>query len=327
MSREKVVLGVDIGGTKVAAGVVDSSGNILYKTRVPMNATGTAQDAMDCVHTAIRLALDSSIGSQVSAIGVASPGPLALPEGVVLETPNLPCWRFFNLGDAVRDSYGLPTRVDNDANAAGLAEALWGAGRGSHFVFYATVGTGIGTAIVINDRIFYGRTGVAPEGGHMSVDYRSEHVCGCGKHGCIEVLAAGPAIARRARLRLLGTSSPLARAPETITAKTVAEAWRAGDPVAKQVLQETADLFTVWFGNVIDLIEPDVIVVGGGVGKLVSEWFDYIHEHLPAWSINSRCQEIPLKLAKYGSDAGIAGAAALCFSAPAEIRVTAASTV
>jgi glucokinase len=318
--RDRIALGVDIGGTKVAAGLVDGEGRILFKTRRPMKASGTAAEAMDAVHAAIRAALEA--GSQVCAgrslhgIGVASPGPLELPAGIVLQTPNLPCWVNFRLGDNVRREYGLDTWVDNDANAAGLAEALWGAGAGYDSVFYATIGTGIGTAIVLNRRLYYGRTGNAAEGGHISIDFRGPCRCGCGKRGCVEGLASGTAIARRARERVAAGGRLANGNTSEITAKTVVEAWRAGDPVAAELIRETIDVLTVWFGNIVDLLEPDVIVVGGGLGVMVSEWFVYVREHLRAWSINTRCGEIPFVLAAYGEDAGIAGAAALCFAGP-----------
>jgi glucokinase len=320
MPANGLVLGVDIGGTKVATGLVSSTGEILFKTRVAMKSNGTAQEAMDCVHAAIRIALEHEMGEKVFAIGVASPGPLALPAGVVIHTPNLPCWINFPLGDEVRRVYGLPTFVDNDANAAGFAEAHWGAGSDSKRVFYATLGTGIGTAIISDGHIFYGRTGTAPEGGHMSMDIHAPRTCGCGKPGCLEALASGPAIARRARERVMSDSdaeqilATWKTDAAAITARTVANMWRAGDPVATEILRETADLLSVWLGNVIDLLDPDVIVIGGGLGNMVAGWFDYIGKKLPTCSIIPDCVDIPIRLAKYGSDAGIAGAAALAFS-------------
>lgn len=326
MLSHELALGVDIGGTKVAAGIVDSQGRLLFKTRVPMNVTGTAEDGLDSVHAAIRTALHSEFASNVTSIGVASPGPMEMPAGKILQTPNLPCWRNFPLGDRIREAYPLPVQIENDANAAGLAEALWGAGRDFNTVFYATVGTGIGTALVCDQTLFTGRTGTAPEGGHMSVDYHSRHICGCGKRGCVEVLASGPAIARAARERLACSAvksimlETAQHDPQRVTSHIVEEAWREGDALATDILRDVADVMTVWFGNIIDLFEPDVIVVGGGVGQLVSEWFPYIAERLPAWSIIPRCRETALKAARYGSDAGIVGAAALCMVAPPQVE-------
>ncbi len=324
MSQEKLLLGVDIGGTKVAAGLVNGRGDIVYKTRVPMVATGTAEAGLAAVGSAIETVFKANPEAQVAAIGISSPGPLDPNTGVVINPPNLPCWRNFHLADEIRKVYDVPTRVDNDANAAGLAEALWGAGVGYRNVFYATLGTGIGTGIVFDGKIYWGRTGAAAEGGHMSIAYEGPK-CGCGKRGCIEVLAAGPAIARRARtaleragargdklLELAGGSI------DKVTAEVIGQAWRAGDKLAGEILQKTCDVLTCWLGNIVDLLEPDVIVIGGGVGELVEPWFDYIRELLPKWSINSRCHEIPIVRARYLADSGIAGSAALCLADAAE---------
>ena len=321
MPDSDLYLGIDIGGTKVAAGLVDPRGKILFKTRVPMVAGGDAACGFSAVKQAAEAVLQANSSTAIAGIGVTSPGPLDPRTGVVINPPNLPCWRNFPLGDEVSKAFGIPARVDNDANAAGLAEALWGAGRGHRCVFYATLGTGIGTGIVIDGRIWHGRTGAAAEGGHMTIDHRGP-TCPCGKRGCIEVLASGPVIAARAEQRCRsarGRDSKIlilaggdARA---ITCETVAEAWHEGDQIGEEILRGTAGYLAIWLGNVIDLLEPDVIVIGGGVGELMSEWFNFIRDVLPKWSVNQRAAEIPLVLAHYKADAGIAGAAALCLSA------------
>ena len=318
-----IYLGVDIGGTKVAAGMVTSHGKILSKVRVPMTCRGNAAEGLGAVEHAIASALEKEQKRRaaVAAIGISSPGPLDPRKGVIINSPNLPCWHDFPLADKIQKAYRLPTRLDNDANAAALAEALWGAGHGYQSVFYATLGTGIGTGVILDGRIYHGRTGAAAEGGHVSIDYRGPK-CACGKLGCIEALAAGPAVAKRARERLAGGGPGRERLlalagenPEAVTAEMVGAAWHAGDKLAASILLETADFLAIWLGNIIDLFEPDVIIFGGGMGELFSEWFARIREQLPAWTINSRCKEIPFVRARYGEDSGIAGAAALCLSA------------
>ena len=305
-----MTIGVDIGGTKVAAGLVNSSGEISHKTRAPMVATGDAATGF----AAVKAAVDAVFSGAVTGIGLCSPGPLDPKTGVVLNPPNVPCWRNYPLAAEVERVFGVPARVDNDANAAGLAEALWGAGVGYTNVFYATLGTGIGTGIVIDRKIYHGRTGSAAEGGHMTIDYHGPQ-CPCGKRGCIETLASGPNIARRAQARLTPTSRivQLAGSLEQVRSEHVGQAFREGDAIATEVLTETAHLLTVWLGNIVDLLEPDVIVVGGGVAELMSSFFESISKNLPHWSINQRAGEIPLLMARYGADAGIAGAAALLF--------------
>jgi glucokinase len=312
-------LGVDVGGTKVAAGLVDAKGTIVFHTRVPMPAREDAAAGFAALERAIHAVFDAHPQARTSlaGIGICAPGPLDPIRGVVLNPPNLPCWRNFPLAAEVQRVFQVAAKIDNDANAAALAEAVWGAGIGFRNVFYATLGTGIGTGIVFDRRIYHGRTGSAAEGGHVSIDYNGPR-CGCGKRGCIEALCSGPAIAQRARALLEKSGAPprmrqLAGANlEQLTAEHVAAAFHAGDALAKEALEATADLLTVWLGNMIDLLEPDVIVFGGGVAKLMSDFFPRMQSELPKWCINARCCEIPLLLAKYGSDAGIAGAAALC---------------
>ena len=284
---QRQTVGVDIGGTKVAAGLVDGAGAITHKTRVPMTGFDAVREAVENI---LREA-----GGPIRGIGICSPGPLDPVRGVVINPPNLPCWRNFPLAAETEHGFGVPVRVDNDANAAGLAEALWGAGIGYKNVFYATLGTGVGAGIVFDGKIYHGRTGSAAEGGHVVIDYQGP-VCGCGKRGCIEALCSGPAIARRAGMAC---------------AEDVGAAYWAGDQAAKAVLAETAELLGVWLGTVVDLLEPDVIVVGGGVAELMSPFLEEWKAAIPRWSINPRAGEIPLVRARYGSDSGIAGAAAL----------------
>lgn len=319
MANKPLYIGIDIGGTKVAAGLVNGQGEILSEVRVPMNSNGDATEGLAAVKSAIDKISETSKFAAVAGIGVTSPGPLDPRSGVVINPPNLPCWRNFPLKAEVESAYGLPVKVDNDANAAGLAEAVWGAGVGHSSVFYATIGTGIGTGIIFDGQVYYGRTGAAGEGGHTTIDYRGDYPCGCGKTGCIEAMASGPAIARRARAKIAADTSrgkallDIAQGDvNRISAEMVAQAWRAGDPMATAVLEETADVLTVWLGNAIDFLEPDVIVVGGGVGELMSNFFGHISKQLPKWSINQRCTEIPLRLARYMEHSGVAGAAALC---------------
>jgi len=317
--QEGFFVGVDVGGTKVAAGIVDSSGKIQQQSRTPMSAHGTAAAGLAAVTTAIN-ALVSEHSAELGTlrgIGICSPGPLDPVTGVVINPPNLPCWRNFPLAAEVANIYPVPVRVDNDANAAALAETIWGAGRGYKHVFYTSLGTGIGTGIVLNGRIYHGHTGAAAEGGHISIDYKGPQ-CACGKRGCIETLAAGPAIAARARALIAaepGSASALLElaggSADAVTSEMVGKAYQAGDPAARRVLQETSQLLSFWLGNMIDLLDPDVVIIGGGVSLMMRAFFDEIRNLLPSCCVNPRCQEIPLVQAHYGANAGIAGGAAL----------------
>jgi glucokinase len=346
IADDALVVGVDIGGTKIAAGLVNERGEIQRHTRAPMMATGSAADGLTAVTSAIEalFAGDPAARKLVRGIGVCCPGPLDPKTGMILNPPNLPCWRYFPLAARLSQHFDvpvfdvsasdlpafdltaldfpikdMPVKVDNDANAAALAEARWGAGRGYRNVFYATIGTGIGTGIVFDGRIYHGRTGAAAEGGHVSIDYRGPR-CACGKRGCIEVLAAGPAIAHRARAKVAAEPArgaallSLAKGGvEAIASETVGQAYTAGDPLAEEILRETIALLTHWLGNIIDLLEPDVIIMGGGVAAMLAPFLAEIRERLPACCINPRSQEIPIVKAFYGAEAGIAGGAALCW--------------
>src|SRR6266478_7103913 len=238
-----LTLGVDIGGTKVAAGLVDAHGTILFKTRVLMPARGDAAAGFAAVETVINaiFAAQPRARASLAGIGICAPGPLDPLTGTVLNPPNLPCWRNFPLAAQVRRVFDVCAKVDNDANAAALAEAIWGAGVGFRNVFYATLGTGIGTGIVFDRHIYHGRTGSAAEGGHVSIDYNGPR-CGCGKRGCIEALCSGPAIALRAAARLAETGAESQLRGfyggdlRRLTAEDVAEAFRGGDAVAREAL-------------------------------------------------------------------------------------------
>ncbi len=315
---EKLVIGVDVGGTKVAAGLVDGNGLIRCQTRIPMHAHGNAQEGFRAVTEAIDALLNSHDKDSVAGIGVCSPGPLDPISGVVINPPNVPCWRDFPLAQEVERKYAIPVRLDNDANAAALAEAEWGVGKGFDSVFYVTLGTGIGTGLVLNRKIFHGRTGFAGEGGHMSIDYHGPR-CKCGKPGCIEIFASGPAIARRTQEKLIGKPSRdsllrnlSAGNIESITSELVGKAYAQGDQLSAEVLGETVDLLALWLSSIVDLLDHDVTILGGGVSSLLSPFLDKLRERIAGFCINPRAHEIPLIQARYKADAGIAGGAALC---------------
>jgi glucokinase len=358
------MIGVDVGGTKVAAGFVNEHGQLGEHLRVPMNTCGTAEEGFAAVTCALdellgrrsltdelraqndsiqndpaqndsRQGMDRGAGMGVRMdvavgmgteflIGICAPGPLDPRTGVVLNPPNVPCWRDFPLADEILLRYGVEPKVDNDANAAALAENLWGAGRGYANVFYGCIGTGIGAGIVLDGKIFHGRTGSAAEGGHVSIDFRGPR-CNCGKKGCIEALASGTAIARRARealaidekrgAKLLALASGDA---ERIRSEMVGRAASAGDPLAQEILSDTMEYLAAWLGNIVDLLEPEVIILGGGVSEMLRPHFAELQSRMKEWCVNARYAEIPLLPAHYGENSGIAGGAALCASVQAQ---------
>ncbi len=316
------MIGVDVGGTKVAAGFVNGRGEIGEHLRVAMNPRGTAEEGFAAVTSALDALLkrNTASGGGEFPIGICAPGPLDPRTGVVLNPPNVPCWRDFPLAAEIQRRYGVSVQVDNDANAAALAESLWGAGQGFGNVFYACIGTGIGAGIILDGKIFHGRTGSAAEGGHVSIDYRGPR-CNCGKRGCIEALASGTAIARRAREAIAANairgSALMALAGGDVAAmrsEMVARAAGAGDELAREILSETIEYLTVWLGNIVDLLEPEVMILGGGVAEMLRPHFGEIQARMKNWCVNARHGEIALVPAHYGENSGIAGGAALCCS-------------
>ena len=319
-SPNPLFLGVDIGGTKVAVGLVDSRGTILARSRSPMAANRQSQDGLQSVTDAIDTLLRDRRAKAAQAIGISIPGWVDASHKILLGATNIPCWHNFPLAREVTKRYGMPARIENDANAAALAEAVWGAGASYRNVFYVTLGTGVGTGFVVSGKIYSGATGAGGEGGHVTIDFRGP-LCGCGKRGCIEAYASGTAIARRAREllseRAANGSRTLALAHgkvEDVTSEIVSAAAAEGDQFAIDVLNEAAGRLGIWLGTIIDLLEPEVIVLGGGVGHVMASRIEQIRQSLETWAISPRWRDIPIVEARYGSESAIVGAAALCLS-------------
>jgi glucokinase len=313
---ENAVLGVDIGGTKVAAGLVNPAGEVLLTVKRRMVVNKSAEDGLRAVTEAIEAALSHRRARGISAIGISVPGWVDSQRGVLLSATNLPCWHNYPLAEKIQQRYKLPTRLANDANVAALAEAVWGAGVGYKNVFYVSLGTGIGTGLVLQDRLYYGRTGAAGEGGHMSIDFQGPQ-CACGKRGCIEMYASGRAIGERARQLLSHNSqSRILELVEgkvaAVTSEIVGKAALDGDALANEILREAADYLAIWLGNIIDLLEPEVIVIGGGLGELMGSFFNYIRGRLENSAVSPSRQQIPILSALYGAESSLVGSAALC---------------
>ena len=317
---KKLILGVDIGGTKVAAALVDSSGASRKTTRMRMITQGSAAEGMRAVFQAIDSLLNSREGKAASAIGVSVPGWVDSRRGVLLGATNIPCWKDFPLAREIERRYRLPVRIANDANVASLAEARWGAGAPYRNIFYASLGTGIGTGMVLDGKLYEGRTGAAGEGGHNTIDIHGP-LCGCGKRGCIEAYASGTGIAREARERMEKDRTSASRLLKSaagdiagITSEKVAEAALKGDKLAREILESAANHLAIWIGNMIDLLDPDVVIIGGGVGRLMISFHQRMRKQLETWAINSGQRQIPIVAAHFGSESALVGAAALCLA-------------
>ena len=316
---DKLIIGIDVGGTKVAGGLVTTKGRLDKTVTLPTKANEGFETSISQVLTVIKRLINQAGGPEhVKGIGICAPGPLNPRTGVVINPPNLPGWTNIKFTERVEKQFQLPARLENDANAAGLAEVLFGAAVGHNDVFYVTVSTGVGTGIIINKKIYHGKNGIAAEGGHVTIDHRSPYICGCGTPGCIEALAAGPAIVRRARVKLEQehtlpsllrerTQNHLSR----ITPEMIEETAAAGDKVAKFIIEETGFFLGVWLASMITLLDPDAIVIGGGVSRIGKPLFNKIRQTIPNYTINRCAKDTPLLPAKLQKDVGIFGAASL----------------
>lgn len=315
----KRIIGIDVGGTKVAGGVLNLKGRLERRFVLPTLAGEGFVVSYGQVLKVIEQLLEHAGGKEnVLGIGICAPGPLNPKTGLVINPPNLPGWRNIHLARLVEKKYGVPTKVENDANAAGLAEVLFGAAVGYRDIFYVTVSTGIGTGIIINKKIYHGKNGIAGEGGHVSIDYHSPYRCGCGTYGCIEALAAGPAMARRAQVRLLEEHNAPSLLREMthghisqITPRLIEEAMRKGDEVAREIIEESGFFLGVWLAGMITLLDPEAIVIGGGVAKIGKPLFDRIRATIPNHTINLFAKKTPVLPAKLRNNVGVFGAASV----------------
>jgi glucokinase len=265
------VLALDVGGTKLAAGVVTGDGRVLSRAVVPSHAAEGPYSMIDRhVELGRRMVEESGVGwSAIGGIGIACGGPLDPFTGVILSPPNLPGWDEIPLTDIVTEKLGLPSAVENDATAGALAEWWFGVGRSRRVndLIYLTISTGIGGGLVLDGRLYKGVAGNAGELGHLTVILGGRQ-CGCGRRGCLEAYASGTNIAARAREAIeTGEPSTLAEISD-FTARDVAAAARAGDPLARRIWDETMDMLGSALANILDVFNPALIVLGGGVTKV-----------------------------------------------------------
>ncbi|MCL6517697.1 ROK family protein [Alicyclobacillus sp.] len=294
-----VSVGIDLGGTKLAACLLRSDGSVLAETTVPTQAWEGPEAVMARMEALIREMMERA-PERVAAVGIGSPGPLDLKTGVVLSPPNLPGWDRVPLRDRMRAAVGLPVYLDNDANAAALAEFRSGAGAGADRMVYVTVSTGIGAGIVIDGRLYRGETGASGEFGHTSVNAWGEP-CRCGNVGCLENYASGTAIAKRAEAvfgRTMPAAEVMSRASE-------------GDQAAKGIVEEAFYALGIGLVNLTKLLNPRRIVIGGGVAQTGGPMLDTLRR-----IVNRHCDlEVEIRPAALGTRAGVIGAALLPWTA------------
>ena len=300
-------IGVDLGGTKIRTAIVSDSGSVLHSAELPTGATDGPDAVIERVLDSIRCAMavladrtDSTYQRKLIGIGVGSPGPLDPRTGVVLSPPNLPGWYRIPLRKHVESVFQLPTYLDNDANVAALAEWRFGAGQGADNMVYATVSTGIGAGLILDGKLFHGQSGSAGEIGHMIVDAKGP-LCTCGNHGCLEAWSSGTAISNIATERY---GRPL-------NAKEVEQLAKQGDAQAQDILEQAFSYLGLGLINVVNLFNPSVIVIGGGVAQVGAPLFERVRDIVLKQAIQGKSVQILPAL--LGKNAGVIGAAALPF--------------
>jgi len=313
-------IGIDLGGTKISTALVGRDGEIVAHDYQPTRAAEGEQAVIGrMLDGARRVMAQAGVdGSQVAAVGIGAPGPVDIEAGVVVAPPNLPGWERVPLEQLIQDELGINTFLENDANAAALGEHRFGAGRGVKHMIYVTVSTGIGGGLILDGKLYHGDSGGAGEIGHVTIMPGGPR-CGCGNHGCLEALASGTAIARVARERVAhGTPTLIADLaegdPERVTAKVVAEAAGQGDKVANEILTKAMDYLGIGMANLVNLFNPQVIVIGGGLTNIGARLFGPVRQAIEQHALRAAAQAVRVAPADLGDNVGVLGAAAVAQS-------------
>ena len=319
---EPLTVGIDIGGTKVLAAVVDSAGSVVEVERRPTHG----HDVTLVEDTIVELVESFARRHDVAAVGIGAAGFVDATRTTVMFSPHLN-WRREPLRARVAERVRLPVVVDNDANMMGLAESRFGAGRGHRYVLCVTLGTGIGGALVIDNRVFRGANGMAGEFGHMQV-VRDGHWCECGNRGCWEQYASGNRLVREAR-ELIVAKSPMARHlrdlvegdPERLQGPMVTEAARGGDPLSIELLTDVGEWLGVGLAGLAAAFDPSCIVVGGGVSDADELLLGPVRRAFSrALTGRGHRVEPVIERAQLGAQAGMIGAADMARSAARRSR-------
>jgi glucokinase len=316
---DRWVLGVDIGGTNLVVGAVPFEGGLpaAVRTRVTLPVRGPDAAVTDIAEMAVEVIeeVDEKEGARREdfvGAGIGCPGPLDLDAGSIISTPNLG-WDGYPIRGRIEAALDLPATLDNDANCATYGEWWQGAGKGATSLVGVTLGTGIGGGFVKRGRIWRGASGSAGEIGHMTIDFTGRR-CACGNYGCLEAYASGPNIAARAREGLeAGERSLLADLADgdlgRITAATVYEALVRGDPYAQQVMTETAKILGTGLANIVNVFNPERIVVVGGVTRAGEHLFGPLRSEVRRRAFKSAVDACTIVPGQLPDTAGVIGAA------------------
>ena len=317
---EHIVIGIDLGGTKISTALADSAGTIIAHDYRETHATAGQKAVIERMLGGARqvMAQAGVTQTQVAAVGIGAPGPLDIEAGVVVAPPNLPGWDRVPLKRLIEDELGIATFLENDANAAALGEFRFGAGRGAEHMIYVTVSTGIGGGLILDGKLYHGASGMAGEIGHVTIIPNGPR-CGCGNRGCLEALASGTAIARQARERVArGVPTLIADlaggTPERITAKLVAEAANQGDKEAQEILAEAMNYLGIGMANLVNLFNPQLIVIGGGLTNIGEPLFGPVRRVIARRAFRTPARVVQVVRAELGDHVGVLGAAAVAMA-------------
>ncbi len=289
-----MIIGVDLGGTKIAAALAYCSGKVVTDLTLPTEAAKGKKQVIANLKKAI-YTLAQGNKAKISCIGVGVPGPILYDKGIVIEPPNLPGWKRVNLKKMLEAEFKVPVHIDNDANCAALAEARFGAGKKARHFIYMTISTGIGGGIIIDRKLYRGMIGAAGEFGHMIIDSKG-YTCGCGNVGCLEALGSGTAIKKRSGMDAI----------------SVELAARQGDKKALRVIAETAHYLAIGISNLVNIFNPEMVIVGGGVSKMRELLLTPIRKEFKKYALTLTSKNVKIVRAKLGAESGMLGAVALC---------------
>src|SRR3954468_9134243 len=303
------VLGLDIGGTKLAAGVVDEEGVVHSFVVAPSRAEEGPERTLDRLfELAWRAVAESGVEwEQIRAVGIGCGGPLDAERGVLIAPPHLPGWRNVPVNALARRVFRRPITLENDATAAAAAEHRWGAGAAVRNMVYLTISTGVGGGVVIDGSLYRGSMGNGGELGHVTIDWHGRPCRGCGRRGCLEAYVSGTSITERTQEAGL----------ENTGADEVAAGARAGDPIATAVWDETIEALACGLTSIVNLFEPELVVLGGGVSRSGEQLIGPAREGVRASTMKPAGEGADIVASAFGDHVGVAGAAAIVYDGAA----------
>jgi glucokinase-like ROK family protein len=305
------VVGIDMGATHLGLVVTDFSAHVLEDIEYPFTVADGPQKCLPQINQYLNSLLDQlNIKiSQISAVGMGVPGPVVTDAGVVSSPPIMPGWDVYPIRTQLEELWQIPVSIGNDAELGALGEWAYGAGRGERNLAYIKVGTGVGAGLLLDGHIYRGTTGCAGEIGHITIQENGP-LCTCGNYGCLEAMSGGQAIARKAREAIeTGKRTQLsAIEPEKILAVNVAAAAQRGDLVAQQIITEAGTHLGIAIASLVNLINPSLVVIGGGVSQLGDLLLDPIRKTVMERSLNSAAKVVRITSAVLGRRASSMGA-------------------